>query len=170
MRFDPVIHLPTAWISAAGEFVLYLFEGQLSLADMDRIQAHASNWLLDHPGRRVDMAVVFPSGASMSAVERQRMVALIKLGEAERAASATVFLAEGLLASVQRSILTGIMLLAPPPHPVKIFAHIPEAAHWLYPHLRRLTGPRLTLDVFVRAVDAHIAAFHARRERGLMAV
>jgi hypothetical protein len=165
MRFEPVICLPTAWSSVFMQFVLHLFEGHVSLADMDRIQQLAARWELEHPGKRVEMVVVFPSDARMSPEERARMAQLIKRGEQQRIASATVILAQGLLASVQRSVLTGMMLLAPSPHPAKVFASTAEALRWLFPHLRELCGRELELDDLVVALSAHVAMFRTRADR-----
>jgi hypothetical protein len=162
MRFEPVIALPNAWTSACGQFALHLFEGHLSLGDMEHMHDLAGRWLTKHPGKRVEMVVILPSGARMTLEERQRMVRLIKQGEPQRSASCTVILAEGLLGSVQRSILTGLVLLAPPPHPAKVFATVHEGARWLYPHARELMGARLDLDELLVAVDVNVAMFRAR--------
>lgn len=165
MRFEPVISLPTAWSSVFARFVVHLFEGHVSLADMDRMQMTGARWEVEHPGKRVEMVVIFPSDARMSHEERSRMSQLIKRGEAQRSASATVILAEGLLASVQRSVLTGMMLLAPSPHPVKVFATIPDGLRWLFPHLRAQCGPTLELDQLIVALSAHVAMFRTRASR-----
>lgn len=167
MRFEPVISLPAAWSSVFARFVVHLFEGHVSLADMDRMQSLASRWETEHPGKRVEMVVVFPSDARMSHEERTRMTQLIKRGEHQRTASATVILAEGLLASVQRSVLTGMMLLAPAPHPAKVFATTTDALRFLFPHIRELTGPELNLDDLMVALSAHVAMFRTRADRSI---
>jgi hypothetical protein len=161
MKFEPVIALPTAWTSVCGQFVLHLFEGRLSLADMQHMQDLAARWLTKHPERRVELVVVLPSSANMTMEERQRMARLIKQGEPQRAASGTVILAQGLTGSFQRSVLTGLMLLVPPPHPAKVFAGVQDAVRWLHPHARALM-PKLELEQLVAAVDAHVATFRAR--------
>jgi hypothetical protein len=165
MRFERVIALSSAWTSVYQQFVLHLFHGHLSLADMDHMQMLAARWLDENPGKRVEMVVIFPSEARMTLEERQRMVRLIKQGESYRTASATVILAEGMMGSVQRSILTGMMLLAPPPHPVKVFAGVADGVQFLYPHLRALLGQELKLGELLNAVDVHVALFRTRGER-----
>ncbi|HEX5658140.1 MAG TPA: hypothetical protein VFX59_13140, partial [Polyangiales bacterium] len=87
-------------------------------------------------------------------------------GEAQRTASATVILAEGLTGSFQRSVLTGLMLLVPPPRPAKVFAKVEDGVRWLFPHARELTGPRLSLEPLILAVELHVAAFRTRTRDG----
>lgn len=162
MRLEPVICLPSAWSSVFVNFVVHLFEGHLSMPDMERMHTQGEDWSATHPGQRVELVVVFPSDARMSHNERIRMARLIKQGEARRAASATVILAEGLGASVQRSILTGLMMIVPPPHPSKVFGSLPEALHWLSPHLQAICDPRLGSAALTELVSENIAGFRAR--------
>ncbi|HEX6244307.1 MAG TPA: hypothetical protein VFZ61_25495 [Polyangiales bacterium] len=162
MKLEPVICLPSAWSSAYSRFVVHLFEGQLGLADMERMQLLGERWNAAHPGKRVELVVIFPSDAKMSHEERARMSRLIKHGEAQRAASATVILAEGILASVQRSVLTGLMMIVPSPHPVKICARVEEALRWLAPHAQSVCHPSLTTDALVSLVGENVDAFRTR--------
>jgi hypothetical protein len=97
--------------------------------------------------------IIFPSKAMMNAEERRRMTHLIKRWEPERDASATVILAEGLLGSIQRSVLTGFSLVAPPPHPMKVFGKIPEAVTWLHPYVAPLCPDASAPDVVLAAVQ-----------------
>jgi hypothetical protein len=159
MRFEPLICMSTAWTSVFGRFALHLFEGRVTLEDMDLMQSIGERWNSKHPGKRVELVVVLPSDARMTLEERARMARLIKLGEAHRAASATVILAEGILASMQRSVLTGMMMLAPSPHPAKVFGALHDAAHWIYPHVQELCGPALKIEAFVTALDDQLLSF-----------
>jgi len=168
MRFEPLICMSTSWTSVFGRFALHLFEGRVALEDMDLMQSIGEHWNIKHPGKRVEMVVVLPSDTRMTLDERARMARLIKLGEAHRAASATVILAEGILASMQRSVLTGMMMLAPSPHPAKVFGVLHEAAHWIYPHVQELCGPALKLEPFIAALDEQLQAFKARPDRVLV--
>ena len=90
------------------------------------------------------------------------MALLIKRWEHERTASATVILAEGLLGAVQRSTLTGLHMIAPPPHPMKIFGNLPDAVAWLYPHLAPVCPAATSSQVTLSAVEALCGAFKAR--------
>jgi len=168
MRFEPLICMSTAWTSVFGRFALHMFEGRVTLDDMDLMQSIGEHWNVKHPGRRVELVVVLPSDARMTVEERARMARLIKLGESHRAASATVILAQGLLASMQRSVLTGMMMIAPSPHPVKVFGGLHEAARWIYPHVQELCGPALKLEPFIAALDQQLESFKARPDRRLL--
>lgn len=165
MRFEPIICLPTAWTSVFARFAVHLFEGRVTLEQMERMQTLGDRYNAAHPGKRVELVVVFPSDTRMTSEERARMGRLIKHGEAHRTASATVILAQGLLASMQRSVLTGMMMVVPSPHPVKVFGGVPEAMQWLFPHVRALCGPTLRIEELAGALDQHVAQFQARADR-----
>jgi hypothetical protein len=162
MNFEPVIRTPTTWVSVCSRFAVHLFEGHVTLPEMDHMQIIGERWRLQHPEKRVELAVIFPSEARMTHEERARMARLIKLGEAERAATATVILAQGLMASMQRSMLTGMLMIAPPPHPSKVFGSMPDALAWLTPHVKATCGSELKCDELASGVHAHIEQFRAR--------
>jgi hypothetical protein len=98
----------------------------------------------------------------MTQAERSKMVQLMKQWEDVRDAAATVILAEGLLGSLQRSILTGLMMLAPAPHPAKVFSAVDLAVEFLAPYVRALT-PGLSQA----AVRALIEQFEQRPGRAV---
>lgn len=162
MQFEPVIRMPTAWTSLAGRFSLHVFEGELTVDDMNEMRAIGDRWFERRPGKLVELTVVFPSNTRMSAEERTRMTQLIKHWERHRVASGTVILAEGLVGAMQRSVLTGLLMLAPPPHPSKIFGNIPDAVTWLAPHIRALCGAGATREAALAAVNSETLAFKAR--------
>jgi hypothetical protein len=162
MQFEPVIRMPTAWTSLAGRFSLHVFEGELTVDDMNEMKAIGDRWFARRPGKLVELTIVFPSNTRMSAEERTRMTQLIKHWEHHRVASGTVILADGLVGAMQRSVLTGLLMLAPPPHPSKIFGKIPEAMTWLAPHIRALCGAGATREAALAAVESECAAFKSR--------
>lgn len=162
MNLEPIITLAAGWTGVSGRFGVHVFEGHLSVADMDRMQAIGDDWYRRNPGRLVELVVVFPSNAMMSSDERRRMTLLIKRWESERDASATVILAEGLLGSIQRSVLTGMTLVVPPPHPAKVFGKIPEAVSWLYPYIAPLCPAAGSCETATAAVQKLCLAFKAR--------
>lgn len=135
MGFEPLFRTATAWISVFDHFAVHLFEGAVSVSDMDRMQTLGGRWNLQHPGKRAELVVIFPSNARLTSEERVRMTQLMKLGEPHRAAGATVILASGMQGSLQRSMLTGLTMIAPPPHPWKVFGATADAMTWLTPHL-----------------------------------
>lgn len=120
---------------------------------MDRMQSIGDDWYRRNPGRRVELVIIFPSDAKMSAEERRRMTHLIKRWERERAASATVILAEGLLGSIQRSVLTGFTLVAPPPHPMKVFGKIDDAVTWLHAYIAPICPEATSPDLVLAAIQ-----------------
>jgi hypothetical protein len=163
LELEPIIKVEPAWTAVSGRFGVHVFEGHLSIPDMDRMRAIGDEWYRKNPGRLVELVVVFPSNALMSAEERRHMTSLIKRWERNRDASATVILAEGLTGSIQRSVLTGLNLVAPPPHPMKVFGKIPEAVSWLFPYVQPVCPAASSCETALAAVQDLCRAFNDRR-------
>jgi hypothetical protein len=162
MTFERLLDLPATWSCASGRFGVHLFQGHLSISDIDRLEMVGAEWHRQNPEKTVELVVVLPSSARMSSEERQRMVQVIRRWERKRIASATVILAEGLSGAVQRSILTGIMMLAPSPHPAKVFGTLEDAVAFLEPSLRTLQLPFVTGNEALCAVRELYDAFRTR--------
>ncbi|HVU03049.1 MAG TPA: hypothetical protein VHE30_14915 [Polyangiaceae bacterium] len=162
MTFEPIIQIQPAWTLVCGRFGVHFFEGDLSVADMDQMQREGDAWFGRHRDRIVELVVILPSRSVMSTEERRRMIGLIKHWEDHRVAAATVILAEGLLGAMHRSVLTGLLMLAPPPHPAKVFGDVAEAVTWLQPHVRSVCPEAVSARVVLDAVRKLEAAFRAR--------
>src|SRR3954452_10802184 len=121
MKLEPVIDMPCLLSAAWSRFGVHLFHGKVTTHDVDEMERVGDEWFARHPGRLVELVVVYPSRARLTTAERLRLSRMIKRRENDRAASATVILAEGLIGAAQRSVLTGLLMLAPPPHPAKVF-------------------------------------------------
>ena len=163
MKLEPIIHLPTMVTGRWRRLGVHVFEGTLTVDDIVRIEASGSVWHKKNPGKVVEMVIILPSEARMSSEERARMAALVKRWEDARTASATVVLASGLLGSMHRSILTGLQMLAPPPHPTKVFGATREAISWLLPYIHALCGADTTREDLLAAIDDLCAAFRGPR-------
>ena len=59
---------------------------------------------------------------------------------------------------MHRSVLTGMQMIVPAPHPLKVFGSTTDAVKWIAPHVRELCGPESTAE----ALDAALAEFTAR--------
>ncbi len=154
--------MPAAWTGTADRFGVHLFEGKVSVSDMGRLEVMGTRWHRKNPGNTVELVIIFPSDARMTSEERTRMAELIKRWQDRRIASATTILAEGIGGAMHRSVLTGLFLLAPPPHPAKVFGKVAEAVKWLTPHVQSVAGPAATRDAIQSAVDDFCAAFQRR--------
>jgi hypothetical protein len=163
--FSPIIEMPTVMTAVWHRMGVHLFEGKLSIEDMDRLDAQGADFRKRVPGKMVELVVIFPSDARMTSDERARMAALIKRWEKERVASSTVILADGLIGSLHRSVLTGLQMIVPAPHPVKVFGAIAPAVKWLAPYVRDLCGPDATAEALLLGVDDLCARFAARATR-----
>jgi len=102
------------------------------------------------------------SGPAHSALILQRVTHIIKRWESKRTASATVILAQGLVGAMHRSVLTGMQMIVPAPHPVKVFGTIGDGVKWLAPHIRELCGAEATPEALDAGVSELVAHFKAR--------
>jgi hypothetical protein len=162
VKLTPLIQMPTTWTGTADRFGVHLYHGKLTISDMEQLEIHGRAWHRKNSGDTVELVIIFPSDARMTNEERVRMGQLIKRWQHRRAASATTILAEGLSGAMQRSVLTGLFLLAPPPHPAKVFGSISDAVKWLLPHVQSVCGPETTRAVVQSAVDEFCDAFQRR--------
>jgi len=163
LKLEPILSLPNLVMGMWRRFGVHAFEGHVTLDDMMRIEAAGSLWHRTNPGQLVELAIIFPSSARMTTEERARMAAIVKRWEKTRTASATVVLADGLAGAMHRSVLTGLQMLAPPPHPAKVFGRTPEAVAWLAPYVQRLSGPDATAADLLAAVERLCDFFRAFR-------
>jgi hypothetical protein len=162
VKLDSIIEMPCLLTGLWRRFSVHLFEGKVTLADMEEIEARSEKWHDKLRGKVVEMVVIFPSTAKMTGEERTKMTRIIKRWESSRVASATVILAQGLTGAMHRSVLTGMQLVVPAPHPVKVFGGTSDAVKWLAPHVRELCGPEATFDALDAAVVDLSSRFAAR--------
>jgi hypothetical protein len=163
MKLEPIIQLPNVMTGMWRRFGVHAFEGTLTLDDMARIEAAGNLWHKKNPGKVVELVIIFPSDARMNGEERTRLAGIIRRWESIRTASATVVLASGLPGAMHRSILTGLHMIAPPPHPTKIFGATTDAVTWLAPHIQALCGVDATRDHLLAAIEDLCMAFRTAR-------
>jgi hypothetical protein len=161
MRLVPLLQTPTAWSGVHERFAVHVFEGHVTLRQMADFEAVGDEWLGKNPGKLVELVIIHPSDSRMTHEERSRMAQVIKRWERQRVAAATVILATGMLGAMQRSVLTGLLMLAPPPHPTKVFGVAADAIDWLAPHVRSLSRHTTPAAMHAAVADFN-AAFAAR--------
>jgi hypothetical protein len=165
MTFEPIIELPYMVTGLWRHFAVHLFQGKVTVADIDRIETESARCHTKLAGKTVDLVVVLPSSAQLTHPERVRMTRLVKRWESERVASSTVILAAGMLGSVHRSVLTGLQMLVPPPHPTRVFGEIAAAVRWLAPYVEEVCGADAKPDGLCKAVGDLRVRFDARPVR-----
>ena len=158
MRFEPIIEMPCLLTGLWKRFGVHLFQGKVTVEDMEELETRSAVWHDKLRGKLVEMVVIFPSEAKMTSEERTKMTRIIKRWESSRAASATVILAQGLTGALHRSVLTGMQMIVPAPHPAKVFGTTSDGVKWLAPHVRELCGPEATPE----ALDAGVADLATR--------
>lgn len=160
---EPIFRLPTTWSTAiAGAVAVHHFEGEVTVLEMNKMQAIGDEWYRRYPGKSLSIAVVFPTTHRASAEQRDRMRQLIKHWEGKHLAAANAMLMDGLLGAMHRSILTGILMFAPPPHPSKVFAAVEPAVSWLLDHQ---LGTALSAAEVLTAINQTSNEFLARPGR-----
>jgi hypothetical protein len=162
VKLEPIIEMPCLHTGLWKRFGVHLFEGKVTLADMEEIETRSEAWHDKLRGKLVEMVIIFPSEAKMTSEERTKMTQIIKRWETSRAASATVILAQGLTGALHRSVLTGMQMIVPAPHPLKVFGNTTDAMKWIAPHVRELCGPESTPEALDTAVTDFSARFRAR--------
>ena len=165
MTYQVVIELPVVWSCITGHLLVHLFEGTLTIDHMKELEREGDAFRARHRGKYAELVVIFPSGAKMTSEERAHMARLIKRTEDRRVASATVILAEGITGAFQRSVLTGLQLLAPPAHPAKVYGDVETAVRFLAPHLKSVGASTADADALVLSVEGMCKEFRARGAR-----
>src|SRR3954469_14624790 len=102
MHLEPIIEIPCMVTGLWRRFAIHLFEGKLTLENMEKLDREGAIWHAKVQGKLVEMVVIFPSASQMTTEERVRMTQLVRRWEHTRAASATVILAKGLVGSLHR--------------------------------------------------------------------
>jgi hypothetical protein len=70
MQIEPLLQLPAVWTGTAGRFGIHVFEGHLTISDMDQLESNGDQWFRKHPGKLVELVVILPSRSRMTADER----------------------------------------------------------------------------------------------------
>lgn len=162
MRFESVVQRSSVWSGVHRNFAIHLFQDRVTVEQMDELDAIGTEWRKRHPGKLVELVVIYPSSNQMTGDERARMTKLMKRWSSDRIAAATVILAEGILGALHRSVLTGLTMISPPSHPAKVVGTVPEAVLWLAPHVSALWNRPTTVVELLPAVQAYCAEFEAR--------
>jgi hypothetical protein len=162
VKLEPIIEMPCMVTGNWRRFAVHVFEGKLTVADMAVIEERSEQWHSKIPDQLVEMVIILPSDAKMTGDERSKMTHIIKRWESTRIASATIVLAQGLLGSLHRSILTGMQMVVPPPHPTKVFGKIDDGLRWLMPHIQKSCGADAQADALIVSVDSLLAHFGKR--------
>jgi hypothetical protein len=162
VKLDPIIEMPCMVTGNWRRFAVHVFEGKATLADMAAIEENSERWHAKIRDQLVEMVIILPSNAKMTGDERSKMTHIIKRWEHTRIASSTVVLAQGLLGSLHRSVLTGMQMVVPPPHPTKVFGSIDDGLRWLAPYIQKSSGADAQADTLIVAVDNLIAYFGKR--------
>lgn len=158
----PIFRLPTTWSTAVADTIaVNHFEGEVTVLEMNTIQEIGDRWYARYPRKSLSLSIVYPTTHRPTAEQRERLRQLIKHWENHHLAAANVMLIDGLLGAMHRSVLTGVMMLAPAPHPAKVFANLDAALPWLLSH----QTTKLDVASVRDAVDRLSSEFLARPAR-----
>lgn len=165
IELEPVVVSDKHALGVWRRFTVSVFDGVLGVEGLDELHDVVMRWRRAHPAPTTDLAVLHPTRAGMDAAERRAWLRVLHATEPYRAVGATVVLAQGLLGSMHRGIITSFNLLAPPPHPAKVFGDVDTALQWLAPSLQQTCGgaPLAALALGIDRMGAGIRAERARR-------
>jgi hypothetical protein len=135
--------------------LVWVVEGHTGVAQLEKLRTRFLE-LSRARGeeKHVALIVLYPSESTMSAEERRCLARMIDESKHRRLASSTAVLAKGLMGAVHRSILTGMSILVPPPHPNRIVSSVEDAIAFVHPHVVKSCGPVATSDL--RAMVAEL--------------
>lgn len=134
---------------------MWVVDGHTPLDELERLRALALARMKEHPEKGVSLIVLHGTRSTMSSEERRSVTQMIDQTKHTRVASSTVVLGRGVIGSLHRSILTGMSIIAPPPHPVRICADVPAAIEFLHPYIEAVAGPVDPLHVEAMIADLH---------------
>jgi hypothetical protein len=168
VKLQPIIELPCLATGVWRRFAVHVFEGKLTLDNMAQLENESETWHAKIEGKLVELVIIHPSQSKMTSDERKKMIGIIKRWEHTREASATVILAQGLAGALHRSVLTGLQMAVPAPHPSKVFGATADAIRWLAPSVQKTCGPEARVDDLIGAVAELTAHFQKRAVRAPM--
>jgi len=136
--------------------VLWVVEGHTPLEQLEALRRRFAELSRERGDEKhVALTILYPTDSTMSAEERKCVARIIDESKHRRLASATAVLAQGLMGAVHRSILTGMSILVPAPHPHRITATIEDAIDFVHPYATLSSGPVLRSDLRAMVGDLH---------------
>jgi len=135
--------------------VIWVVDGSTPPEELERLRTISRAWREEHPEPTVNLIVIYPTQTTMDAAQRKVAAKFIDETKHTRVASATAVLATGMVGALHRSLLTGLSILVPPPHPVKITARVVDAVDFLHPHIEQTCGPVSAAHVEMMVYDLH---------------
>lgn len=163
IRVERVVLTDTHALGVWRGFTVSVFDGVLGVPGLEVLHQQVMDFRGGNTQKTADLVVVHPTKAGMSNAERKKWLEIVKSTEHYRLAGATVVLAEGLLGSMHRGIITSFNLLAPPPHPARVFGNARDALEWMAPYIQQTcaTCPVPQLEREIAAISDEIKAKQA---------
>lgn len=138
--------------------LLWVVEGHTPVEQLERLRVRIGALSRDRGDKKhVALTVLYPSDSTMSAEERACVAKMIDETKHRRLAAATAVLAQGVMGSVHRSILTGMSLIVPPPHPNRIAASEEAAINFVHPYVVQSSGAVTPEEIRAMSADLYEA-------------
>jgi len=134
---------------------LWVVDGHTPVDELESLRQLSQEWREATTEKVVSLIVLHGRRTTMSGPERRSVMNMINETKHTRLASATVVLGRGLIGSAHRSILTGMSIIVPSPHPVKICAEVSEAIDFLHPYIETVCGPVRHNHIELMCHDLH---------------
>lgn len=146
--------------------IVWVVEGHTPVATLEALRLRLAVLSRERGDEKhVALTVLYPSDSAMSAEERRSVARMIDETKHRRLASATAVLAQGMMGAVHRSILTGMSILVPPPHPNRITSSIEDAVAFAHPFVVQSSGAVAMADLRTMVEDLYDTLRSAKRAR-----
>lgn len=145
--------------------LIWVVEGHTPLEQLERLRLRIGAIARERGNEKhVALTILHPSDSAMSSEERASVSKMIDETKHRRLAAATAVLAQGVMGSVHRSILTGMSLLVPSPHPNRIAATEEAAIKFIHPYVLQSSGA--ITEAEIRGMSAELyELLHAEKKR-----
>lgn len=156
---------PSYAIGMWKRLLIWVVEGHTPLPTLEALRLRLTALSRERGDEKhIALTILYPSDSTMSTEERRSVARMIEESKHRRLASSTAVLAQGLMGAVHRSILTGMSLVVPPPHPNRITATTDDAIAFLLPYITQSSGPASLADVRAMVNDLY-AALKERKQQ-----
>jgi hypothetical protein len=164
-----VLSLETSHIVVArGHAVVAIWRRPMDLASARAAHAALREVAKRHPGEAVYVNVIRGAVPPPSDDVRRELVAMVRTGAGVFRGAAVIALGNAFVGSLVRSVVSGMVMVARPAFPMKVFGEVTEATDWiggLGGGAAAARAVEIVVDQAASRLDAKAASDRAPRSR-----
>ncbi len=122
---------PSHVVVARGHIVAAIWRRQMDLASARVAHAALRDVVKRHPGEGVYVTVIRGAVPPPSDDVRRELVAMVRTGAGAYRGAAVIALGNAFVGSLVRSVVAGMVMIARPAFPMKVFSEVTEATDWI---------------------------------------